>query len=196
MPVCDGCGAQVDDAHIRARIERLEMATRFRPIHIQVLILGVAPPARPEDYFYRAAEQGTERSSGAREFFDAMLKCTGEDPSRFATESEALAEFQRRGLFLTHVVECPEGTEAEREAALARCAPSLGKRIQFSYKPKFVAPIFSALQTVVPFLANAGMAERLILDGDQPFDPFQNSGADRFANAVSEKLAKAVSSTA
>lgn len=196
MPVCDGCGAQVDDAHIRARIERLEMATRFRPIHIQVLILGVAPPARPEDYFYRAAEKGTERSVGARAFFDTMLKCTGEDPSRFATESEALAEFQRRGLFLTHVVECPEETEAEREAAVARCAPSLVKRIQFSYKPKFVAPIFSALHSIVPLLAAAGMAERLILDADQPFDPFQNSGADRFTNAISEKLAKATSSTA
>lgn len=196
MPVCDGCGAQVDDAHIRARIERLEMATRFRPIHIQVLLLGAAPPAAPEDYFYRAAEKGTERSAGARAFFDALLKCTGENPSRFATESEALAEFQRRGLFFTHVVECPADTQAEREAALVRCAPSLVKRIQFSYKPKFVAPIFSALQSIVPLLAAAEMAERLILDGDKPFDPVEDAGADRFSNAVNDKLTKAVSNAA
>jgi hypothetical protein len=196
MPVCDGCGAQVDDAHIRARIERLEMATRVRPIHIQVLLLGVAPPVRAEDYFYRAAEKGTERSAGARAFFEALLQCTGENPRRFATEPEALAEFQRRGLFFTHVVECPADTEAEREAALVRCAPSLLKRIQFSYKPKFVAPIFSGLQSIIPLLAAAGMAERLILDGGEPFDPSENPGADRFANAIKDKLTKAVSNTA
>ncbi len=55
MPLCDGCGAQVDGAHIRRRIERLELATRFRPIHIQAIILDAAPFATPEDYFYRAS---------------------------------------------------------------------------------------------------------------------------------------------
>src|ERR1700722_6542199 len=196
MPVCDGCGAQVDDAHIRARIERLEMATRFRPLHIQVLLLGMAAPARPEDYFYRAAEQGRERSPESRAFFDALLRCAGENPSRFATEREALAEFQRRGVFLTHVVECPEDTEAEREAALARCAPSLVKRIQFSYKPKYVAPISRALQRIVPLLSAAGWADRLILNGDKPFEVHGISGRDAFTNAITEELAKAVSSTA
>ncbi len=53
MPVCDGCGMQADDAHIRRRIERLELATRFRPIHIQALLIDAAPPSRSEDYFYR-----------------------------------------------------------------------------------------------------------------------------------------------
>src|ERR1700719_4321526 len=38
MRVCDGCGAPADEAHVRQRIERLEMATRFRPIHIQGLL--------------------------------------------------------------------------------------------------------------------------------------------------------------
>ena len=49
--VCDGCGAQVDEAHIRQRIERLELATRFRPIHIQVLLLDAAPPAETRRLF-------------------------------------------------------------------------------------------------------------------------------------------------
>ena len=187
MPVCDGCGAQVDDAHIRARIERLEMATRYRPIHIQVLLVGVAPPPRPEDYFYRAAESGTDRSPGSRVFFDTLIHAAGENPARFTTESEALTEFQRRGLFLAHVVECP-AVGSEREAALERCATSLAKRIQFSYRPKHIAPLFSELAPVVRLLAAAGMSDRLILDGDQPFD----LGA-KLVDAVTEKLAKAAS---
>jgi hypothetical protein len=187
MPVCDGCGAQVDDAHIRARIERLEMATRYRPIHIQVLLLGVAPPPRPEDYFYRVAESGTDRSPGGRAFFDTLIRAAGESPERFTNESQALAEFQRRGLFFVHVVECP-AIGSEREAALERCATSLVKRIQFSYRPKHVAPLFSELGPVIPLLAAAGMSDRLILDRDQPFD----LGA-RLVEAVTEKLAKAAS---
>lgn len=51
MPVCDGCGVQADGDHIRRRIERLELATRFRPIHIHVLLVDAAPPSRLEDYF-------------------------------------------------------------------------------------------------------------------------------------------------
>jgi hypothetical protein len=196
MPLCDGCGAQVDDAHIRARIERLEMATRFRPVHIQVLLLGVAPPAAPEDFFYRAAEKGTDRSAGGRHFFDALLSCTGENASRFATETEALTEFQRKGLFFAHVVECPEATATEKEAALARCVPSLVKRIQFSYKPKHIAPLWSELQPIVPLLTTADFSDRLILDGGRPFDLAENSAAEKFAHAINENLAKAVSNSA
>jgi hypothetical protein len=187
MPVCDGCGARVDDAHIRARIERLEMATRYRPIHIQVLLLGVAPPPRAEDYFYRAAETGTDRSPGGRVFFETLIRAAGENPARFAHESEALAEFQRRGLLLAHVVECP-AVGSEREAALECCTPSLVKRIQFSYKPKFVAPLFDELGPVISLLAAAGMSGHLILDGDKPLA----LGA-KLVEAVSEKLAKAAS---
>ena len=92
MPVCDGCGATVDDAHIRDRIERLEMATRYRPIHIQVLILDAAPPVRPEDYFYRATSDGSERSPKSRAYFDALIKSAGDNPARFSTDAHALAE--------------------------------------------------------------------------------------------------------
>ena len=56
MSVCDGCGAVADDKHIRERIERLELATRFRPVHIRALLIDAAPPPRVEDYFYRAAK--------------------------------------------------------------------------------------------------------------------------------------------
>lgn len=60
MPVCDGCGATVDAEHIRSRIERLEMATRYRPVHIQTLLVGTAPPKRTEDYLYSSETKGAE----------------------------------------------------------------------------------------------------------------------------------------
>jgi hypothetical protein len=196
MPVCDGCGAQVDDAHIRARIERLEMATRYRPIHIQVLLLDAEPPERVEDFFYRPAGDPAERSGAARAYYDALLRCTGEDPSRFSSEVDALAEFQRRGLFLTNVVECFAGSGLD--AAVERFAPSLLKRIQFSYKPKFVAAISPALQGILPLLQQSDWADRLILNGAVPFDARSSSvhGPADLAAAVNEKLTKAVSNSA
>lgn len=60
MPVCDGCGATVDAEHIRSRIERLEMATRYRPVHVQTLLVGTAPPERTEDYLYSSETKGAE----------------------------------------------------------------------------------------------------------------------------------------
>src|SRR5271156_5207074 len=195
MPVCDGCGAQVDDAHIRARIERLEMATRYRPIHIQVLLLDAEPPERVEDFFYRPAGDPAERSSAARAYYDALLKCTGEDPSRFPSEVDALAEFQRRGVFLTNVGGGFAG--GGLDSAVERCAPSLLKRIQFSYKPKFVAPISPALAAILRLLQQGGWADRLILDGGMPFDVRSSAhGPVDLAVAVSEKLTKAASNSA
>ena len=60
MPICDGCGAVVDTEHIRKRITRLELATRFRPVHIQTLLIGVAPPERVEDDFYGSEKEAAE----------------------------------------------------------------------------------------------------------------------------------------
>jgi hypothetical protein len=197
MPVCDGCGAVVDDAHIRARIERLEMATRYRPVHIQVLLIDAAPPERPEDFFYRAAGERTQRSIGARAYFDTLLSCADENPARFLHEADALAEFQRRGLFLTNVVECAAASDLG--AARARCAPSLLRRIQFSYKPKYVAPISAALQEFLPLFGGAGLTGHLILDKGGPFDVRSlgvGKAAADFAAAVRDKLAKAVTNSA
>jgi hypothetical protein len=60
MPICDGCGATVDAEHIRARIERLELATRYRPVHIQTLLVGVAPPEEAANYFYASEKEAAE----------------------------------------------------------------------------------------------------------------------------------------
>ena len=52
---CDGCGLPASPEHISLRVRRLELATQFRPVHIGVLFLVLAPPASEQDDFYGAA---------------------------------------------------------------------------------------------------------------------------------------------
>jgi hypothetical protein len=169
MPLCDGCGAQVDEAHIRRRIERLELATRFRPIHIQVLVLDDAPPSACEDYFYRATSS-IRRSAQSQMFFDEIAKSIGLQPAEAQREDATLAEFQRRGFYLAYAVECPVESAERLAAAITRLARTVLLRLNASYKPRFVAPISAALQPVVSLLQNNSWAERLILHRDKPFD--------------------------
>src|ERR1700691_5067833 len=106
MPLCDGCGAQVDEGHLRSRVERLEHATRFRPIHIRALFLAAAPPSQADDDFYRAATS-TKRSAASQSFFDEITKSIGRNPGHPAGEESSLAEFQPPGFYLAYVAECP-----------------------------------------------------------------------------------------
>jgi hypothetical protein len=161
MRVCDGCGAPADEAHIRQRIERLEMATRFRPIHIQVLLLGDAPPLRMENYFYRPAREGESRSAAARDFFIDALRAASIDPGAAANEEAALAEFQRRGFYLADVVECPVATSEELSERVARASSTLLKRIEFSYRPKHVVPFGIAVKALIPVLQKSPIGDRL-----------------------------------
>lgn len=195
MPICDGCGAQVDEAHIRQRIARLELATRFRPIHIQVLLLDAAPPAKLEDYFYRPARDPGERSTPSRMFFDELAKCTGHARLARATEETTLAEFQKRGFFLAYAVECPVESSSELAAALDRLASTVVLRVNSSYKPKFLAPISRDLHPLLPLLQLKGWNENLILNNGEPFDdPFLGDpqGQAEFGTSLGDRLAKAL----
>lgn len=197
MPICDGCGAQVDEAHIRRRIERLELATRFRPIHIQVLLLDAAPPAQLNDYFYRAAADAGERSVASRMFFDELAKCIGHARGPLTREDATLAEFQKRGFFLAYAVECPVGSSDELAEALDRLASTVVLRLNSSYKPKFVAPISRDLQCLIPLLQLKGWNEKLILNDGEPFDdPFLGDPQSQaeFGTSLGERLAKALAS--
>ncbi len=194
MPICDGCAAQVDEAHIRRRIERLELATRFRPIHIQVLFLDAAPPPAPNDYFYRAAGSA-ERSVASQMFFDELSKCVGRKPGESLHEESTLAEFQRHGFYLAYAVECPVESPEQLAAAVARLAPTVLLRVNASYKPKFVAPISAALRPLIPLLESISWGERLILHEGKPFhDPFLGDPQRQaeFGTALGDRLSKAL----
>jgi hypothetical protein len=170
MPVCDGCGAQADDAHIRQRIERLELATRFRPVHISVLLVDAAPPARPEDYFYRAAASPSDRSPAGREYFEALINSVGVDAHAQPNEETALAEFQRRGFFLIGAIECALADPVGAQAVIERAAPTLLRRVKISYKPKSIAILSAATQPLVAAFQQSDWAGQLILQDGKPFD--------------------------
>jgi hypothetical protein len=194
LAVCDGCGTPVEDPHIRQRIERLELATRFRPIHIQVLLMDVAPAVRPEDYFYRAAVDRSKRSVTGRMFFDEMVRGAGMTLAPEIDEQAALAEFQRRGFFLAHAVECPIEGYLELGQAVRRFAAVVVRRIETSYKPKRVALLSHLSRELIPLLYAAGWGDRLILDSGEPFvDPFLGDpmAQAEFGTALGERLAKA-----
>jgi hypothetical protein len=184
MPVCDSCGAQVGDAHIRQRIERLELATRFRPIHVSVLLIDAAPPARFEDYFYRATSNRSERSPASRAYFDALVKCAGAVAGPELSEEAVLAEFQRHGFFLIGAVECAPINEGDAVKAIERAASGILRRVNVSYKPKSIALLSPQLQALVPMFQANGWGERLILEDGKPFADLSSSG--RLARAIGQ----------
>jgi hypothetical protein len=164
--VCDGCGLPASAEHMAQRLERLELATRFRPIHINVLFVALEPTARPEDDFYRPSE--------SRDFFDSFL--TAVDIST-EPDTAGLLEFQRRGYYLTYLSECPSAprptvnSDADGDVALdciPRLAPTLVKRIRFNYKPKYVALLGTTLRPLIEILVQSGMGPLLLLDRGGP----------------------------
>jgi hypothetical protein len=167
---CDGCGLSASPQHIAERVRRLELSTRFRPIHIGVLFVALAPPVRAEDDFYGPAE--------SKEFFNPFLEAleipSSTDvavprPDACAADSARLAEFQRRGYYLAYLSECPL-PENEKPAAstIARLCPTLIRRIRFNYKPKHIAPLGQELFPLVEMLSVAGLGPVLTLDQGQP----------------------------
>ena len=145
---CDGCGQLASPAHIARRLHRLECATRYRPIHIQALFLGYSSPVNDCDFLY--SPEGRFEGE-ARKLLEAV---------QISTEGKSgdtvLCEFQKRGLMLTHLLECPaEPGLGEPQAAqvLEAHLPATIARLRRSFKPKRVIltsrellPILGALQ--------------------------------------------------
>jgi hypothetical protein len=186
---CDGCGLPASPEHIAQRLRRLELSTRFRPVHIGVLFVALAPPLRPEDDFYAPAQS-------KKEFFDPILdaleiQSSGEKVRQGldaqAADSAKLTEFQHRGHCLVYLSECPLPENPEpAESTIARLGPTLIRRIRFNYRPKHVAPLGQELFSLVELLKSAGIGSLLTLDegltlpvpgtGDQDWkDLFQRS---------------------
>jgi hypothetical protein len=195
MPICDGCGTQADGAHIRRRIERLELATRYRPIHIQGLLIDASPPGRPEDYFYRPASDHAARSDLSRMYFDELTRSIARARGSEIDEEGALADFQRRGLFLTYAVECPIENPRELKNAIGQLAPTVVKRILASYKPKQIALLSPETEELIGDFRLAGLDGRLVLDRGRPFSlllPSEGKQPAGLATSFGERIAKAL----
>ncbi len=167
--LCDGCGLPASPEHIAVRMKRLELVTRFRPIHIQVLFVALDPMPCPEDEFYRPPE--------SRQFFDSLLSALDISTQAESNAAEAdaanLLEFQRRGYYLTYLSECPLprshlASESAARERILRLAPTLIKRIRFNYQPKHVALLGTNLSPLIEIFEQSGMAPLLLLDQGRP----------------------------
>lgn len=131
--LCDGCGQSASPAHFARRLQRLEWTTRYRPVHIQALLLGGIAPEADGAFLY--CPEGNFQGEAAN-VLDAL------EISREGKSADAiLSEFQKRGLLLTHVLECPleagvnpSGAQELIEKQLA----AVMARIRRSLKPKQV----------------------------------------------------------
>lgn len=204
---CDGCGQPATAEHIARRLQRLELATRFRPIHIGILFLAEAPPARIEDYFYYPAEDRAVRIGLSRVLFDSLMQGVGIAGPHGAggekTDAACLAEFQRRGFFLADSLECPveeivpglrEGTARANAFELAhRYGPTIVKRIQLSYKSKHVVLLSTRTRHLIPILQKAGLGDRLLLYQGLPLHfphPHNPAAQAQFRAGMAEVLAR------
>jgi hypothetical protein len=157
MILCDGCGQFADQGHIARRLKRLENLTRYRPIHVQVLFLGAASPTPDADHLYSAENEF--RGEGL-----ALLLALGIDPARKSVET-VLADFQRRGYLLAHVLECPnKSADAKpvQELSEKRLAATT-VRIRRSLKPKKVVLLGRELDIFVDRFAKEAVGAELAL---------------------------------
>jgi len=168
MRRCDGCGQEASGEHLARRVRRLEWASRFRPVHVSALFLGAAAPAEDADFLYARAREESS-STGDVPFAGEgkrILTAAGlEEMSQEATDNRApvLAEFQRRGYFLTHLLECPvetgSGAKSSMDDLIAARLPAALARIRRSLKPRRIVAVSRALEKSVPAIAAAAGIE-------------------------------------
>ena len=134
------------------RLQRLEWATRFRPIHIQALLLAASAPDADSEFLYTPDGPFTGL---AGDLLSALSISTAAK-----SREEALGDFQRRGLFLAYLLECPvaPGTEpAETVDLLDRHLPQAVARIRRSLKPKRALVLSKDLQPFLPQLSESDL---------------------------------------
>ncbi len=163
--MCDGCGQAASAEHIARRLRRLEWTTRYRPLHINTLLLGAFSPHDERDFLY--APGGEFRGEAA-----LLLEALGISTAGKAAEAVP-AEFQRAGFFLTHVLECPmegEGSlQVDAKAALKERLAAVAARIRRSLKPKRVMAVTEELAPVVEDLLALDLGCPVVLDRGKPF---------------------------
>ena len=151
---------------VARRLQRLEWTTRYRPVHINTLVLGAFSPQEESDFLYAP---GGEFHGEAALLLDAL------GISRAGKAAEVVhAEFQRAGFFLTHVLECPLGKDvghgSESRALLAQRVQSTARRIRRSLKPKRVVVISQALGPILDKLLASELGCPVVLDDGKLFE--------------------------
>jgi hypothetical protein len=163
--LCDGCGQLASSEHIARRLQRLEWATRYRPIHLHTLLLGAISPQAPADFLYSPEETHSGEAAN-------LIAAAGISPASKSADA-IQSEFQRRGIYLTHVLECPldvpsSGVNFLNNALITRL-PTLFTRIRRSLKPKRLAFISGSLTPSIERFASAQLNCELALDDGRAF---------------------------
>ena len=163
--LCDGCGQLASPEHIARRLQRLEWATRYRPIHLHTLLLGAISPQAPAEFLYSPEETHSGEAAN-------LIAAAGISPASKSADA-IQSEFQRRGIYLTHVLECPldvpsSGVDFLNNALITRL-PTLFTRIRRSLKPKRLAFISGSLTPSIERFASAQLNCELALDDGRAF---------------------------
>jgi hypothetical protein len=163
---CDGCGQPASAEHIAKRLRRLEWTTRYRPVHIGALLMGAFPPEEDSEFLYAG---GNPFRGEAAKVLDAVGVPRANKPSE-----AVLAEFQRRGLLLTHIMECPlESVSNDGSPILGQLLEkrisAVFSRIRRSLKPKQLVLLSAALGPLANLFAKQDLGCSLILDNSKPF---------------------------
>ena len=177
--VCDGCGLGTTSEHIAKRLRRLELTTRFRPIHIQTVFLSAQSPAEENAFLYGATGEFSGEAA-------MLLHACGIETGTRDTES-VLNEFQRRGLLLTHLLECvPDGAgiQTDQAAALHKRLPATIRKIRGSLRPKRVIVLGRELTPFVGELKAERTGAEWVLDGEKPFDLSNDTSVSKLTSAL------------
>lgn len=162
---CDGCGQAGSPKHIARRLRRLEWATRYRPVHIQTLLLAGVAPREDAEFLYAP-------SKNFRGEAELLLRAVGISFAGKTAES-VHGEFQATGFFMTHVLECPlepgENGAADASALLRKHLPSVASRIRRSLKPKHVILVTEMPQEVVQDILALNLGCEVGLNEGKPF---------------------------
>src|SRR5260370_23352885 len=180
---CDGWGQLDSREHIARRLRRLEWTTRFRPVHIGTLLFGAVAPQNDSEFIYSPGGGW----GGEAEILLAVAGLTIEGKTTEAT----LGEFQRRGFFLTHVLECPleKGEDHSIQQLIRNRLPTVLARIRRSLKPKRLVPISKWLERCLTFLSYRELRCAILLDRERPFaldGDLPSGAARRLPTAASE----------
>jgi hypothetical protein len=186
---CDGCGQLADSAHISRRLERLAWTTRFRPLHIQALLLSGIAPEHDSDFLYSPNE--SFQGEAATVLQAVQISAAGKSP-----ESVQI-EFQKLGLMLTHVLECPleeNVSLAQAQTLLAKRLLAAVSRIRRSLKPKRLLLLSAELLPLVaqfhnttlgcPILPGSGVLLPTSIPSEADLQAFRTTLAISHAPAV------------
>jgi hypothetical protein len=178
---CDGCGQAASAGHLATRFRRLEWATRYRPVHVNTLVLGGVAPADDTEFVYSGA--GSFRGEAGWLLRAARIEAAGK------SAEELHHELQRAGFFAAHVLDCPVDQPAASEANLhdliAGRLKATFTRVRRSIKPKRLVLLGGALDGFVENFAREELGCSLILDAGRTFKLLEtDDGIERLRAAL------------